>query len=139
ELSTSHCSSTNPHNTDGDAAFDEKEPESEGRKPEFEVNVSHAVVLRFKDFSDNSINKDNAAGTLVPVVGQISTNSTNTFSVAGSSNAVVSPTHGKSLYVDSSQLPDDLNMPELEDITYSDDKDDVGAEGDFTNLETSIT
>nr|GFA55501.1 putative ribonuclease H-like domain-containing protein [Tanacetum cinerariifolium] len=27
----------------------------------------------------------------------------------------------------------------LEDITYSDDEDDVGAEADFTNLETSIT
>nr|GEY54277.1 hypothetical protein [Tanacetum cinerariifolium] len=29
--------------------------------------------------------------------------------------------------------------PELEDITYSDDEEDVGAEADFTNLETSIT
>nr|GFD56205.1 hypothetical protein [Tanacetum cinerariifolium] len=42
---------------------------------------------------------DYAAGSLVPVVGQISTN---TFSAAGPSNVVVSPTHGKSLYVDSS-------------------------------------
>nr|GEY69297.1 hypothetical protein [Tanacetum cinerariifolium] len=65
--------------------------------------------------------------------------STNTFSAAGPSNAVVSPTKGKSSYVDSSQLPDNRNMPELEDITYSDDEDDVGAEADFTNLETSIT
>nr|GEU74559.1 hypothetical protein [Tanacetum cinerariifolium] len=30
-------------------------------------------------------------------------------------------------------------MPELEDITYSDEEDDVGAEADFNNLETSIT
>nr|GEW40840.1 putative ribonuclease H-like domain-containing protein [Tanacetum cinerariifolium]GEW90106.1 putative ribonuclease H-like domain-containing protein [Tanacetum cinerariifolium] len=30
-------------------------------------------------------------------------------------------------------------MPELEDITYSDDENDVGAEADFNNLETSIT
>nr|GEZ04643.1 hypothetical protein [Tanacetum cinerariifolium] len=28
---------------------------------------------------------------------------------------------------------------ELEDITYSNDEDDVGAEADFNNLETSIT
>nr|GFA43298.1 retrovirus-related Pol polyprotein from transposon TNT 1-94 [Tanacetum cinerariifolium] len=35
----------NQSNPRADAAFDEKEPESEGRKPEFEVNVSHAVVL----------------------------------------------------------------------------------------------
>nr|GFB70255.1 ribonuclease H-like domain-containing protein [Tanacetum cinerariifolium] len=30
-------------------------------------------------------------------------------------------------------------MPELEDITYSNDGDDVGAEADFNNLETFIT
>nr|GEY69375.1 putative ribonuclease H-like domain-containing protein [Tanacetum cinerariifolium] len=30
-------------------------------------------------------------------------------------------------------------MPELEDITYSDDEEDVGAEANFTNLETTIT
>nr|GEW43582.1 hypothetical protein [Tanacetum cinerariifolium] len=127
---------TNPQNTDGDAAFDEKEPEFEGRKPESEVNVSPS---KFEDLFDNNINKDNAAGTLVPTVGRISINSTNTFSVAGPSNTAVSPTHGKSSYMDSSQLSDELNMPELEDITYSDDEDDVGAEADFNNLETSIT
>nr|GFB47733.1 hypothetical protein [Tanacetum cinerariifolium] len=46
---------------------------------------------------------------------------------------------GKSSYMDTSQLPDDLNMPELEDITYSNDEEDVGKEADFTNLETTIT
>nr|GEV82713.1 hypothetical protein [Tanacetum cinerariifolium] len=128
--------STSPHNTDGDVAFDKKELEFEGRKPESEVNVSPS---KFEDFSDNSINKDNAAGTLVPAVGKLSSNSTNTFSAAGPLNAAASPTHGKSSYVDSFQLPDDLNLPELEDITYSDDEDDVGAKADFNNLETSIT
>nr|GEZ57405.1 hypothetical protein [Tanacetum cinerariifolium] len=85
------------------------------------------------------INKDNAAGTLVPAVGRISPNSTNTFSAAGPSNTAASPTHGKSSCIDTSQYPNDPNMPELEDITYSDDDDDVGAEADFNNLETSIT
>nr|GEV04339.1 putative ribonuclease H-like domain-containing protein [Tanacetum cinerariifolium] len=65
--------------------------------------------------------------------------STHTFSVAGPSNAVASPTHGKSSFIDASQLLDDHDMPELEDITYSDDEDDVGAEAGFNNLETSIT
>ncbi|GJX69290.1 putative ribonuclease H-like domain-containing protein, partial [Tanacetum coccineum] len=32
------------------------------------------------------------------------------------------------------ELPDDLNMPELEDIVYSDDDEDVGAEDDMNNL-----
>ncbi|GJS48739.1 ribonuclease H-like domain-containing protein, partial [Tanacetum coccineum] len=31
---------------------------------------------------------------------------------------------------------DDLNMPELEDIVYSDDDEDVGAEADMINLDT---
>nr|GFB90308.1 putative ribonuclease H-like domain-containing protein [Tanacetum cinerariifolium] len=63
----------------------------------------------------------------------------NTFSTAGPSNAATSPTYGKYSFIDASQLPDDSDMPELEDITYSDDEDDVGAEADFNNLETSIT
>nr|GEW59006.1 hypothetical protein [Tanacetum cinerariifolium] len=33
----------------------------------------------------------------------------------------------------------EVNAAELEDITYSNDEDDVGAEADFNNLETSIT
>nr|GEX85192.1 ribonuclease H-like domain-containing protein [Tanacetum cinerariifolium] len=52
--------STNPHNTDYDAAFRE-----------------------FEDFSNNNINEVNAADSLVLTVGKISTNSTNTFSAAG--------------------------------------------------------
>nr|GFD50308.1 hypothetical protein [Tanacetum cinerariifolium] len=97
------------------------------------------LSAEFEDFSDNSINEVNAAGTLVPTIGQISQNSTNTFSAAGPLNAAASPTHGKSSFIDASQLPDDPEMPELEDITYFDDEDDVGAADDFNNLETSIT
>nr|GEU48233.1 hypothetical protein [Tanacetum cinerariifolium] len=63
---------------------------------------------------------------------------TNTFSAAGPSNAAVNPTYGKSSFIDASQLLDNLDMPELEDITYSDDEDVVGAEADFNNLESSI-
>nr|GEU56697.1 putative ribonuclease H-like domain-containing protein [Tanacetum cinerariifolium] len=132
--------STNPQNTDGDVAFDRKEPGFDEKKPESEVIVSLSSSAQskkqddktkieakgkshvesftgyrnlsadFEDFSDNGINEVNAACTLVPTIGQISPNSTNTFSA-----------------------------DELEDITYSDDKDDVGAEDNFNNLETSIT
>nr|GEU50431.1 uncharacterized mitochondrial protein AtMg00810-like [Tanacetum cinerariifolium] len=104
-------------NTDRDATFDEKEPEFEGRKPESKVNVSPSS--KFEDFSDNSINEDNVAGTLVLGIGQISTTSTNSFSDVGPSNAVVSSIQGKYAYVDSSQLPDDPNKPEIE--IYVDD------------------
>nr|GEZ32463.1 hypothetical protein [Tanacetum cinerariifolium] len=156
-------------NTDGDATFDEKEPEFDEKKHESKVNVSPSTSAQskqhddktkreakgkspiesftefrnlneeFEDFSNNSINEVNVVGTLVPTVRQISANSTNTFSVAGPSNVVANPTHGKSSCIDASQLPDNPDMPELEDITYFDDEDDVGAEADFNNLESSIT
>nr|GEY11599.1 ribonuclease H-like domain-containing protein [Tanacetum cinerariifolium] len=113
-----------------------EKPELEGRKPESEVYVFPSSNAQTKKHDDKT--KREAKGK-IPVVGQILTNSTNTFIVAGPSNTVVSPTHGKSSYVNTSQYPDDPNMPELEDITYSDDEEDVGAEADFTNLETSIT
>nr|GEX29061.1 hypothetical protein [Tanacetum cinerariifolium] len=93
----------------------------------------------FEDFFDNSINEVNAANTPVPAIGQISTNSTNTFSAAGPSNTTVLLTLRESSYVDPFQYPDDLNMLALEDITYSDDDEDVGAEDDFSNFETTIT
>ncbi|GKD01473.1 putative ribonuclease H-like domain-containing protein [Tanacetum coccineum] len=35
----------------------------------------------------------------------------------------------------SNELPNDLNMPELEDIVYLDDDEDVGAEADMNNLD----
>nr|GEY12487.1 retrovirus-related Pol polyprotein from transposon TNT 1-94 [Tanacetum cinerariifolium] len=131
--------STNPQNNDRDAAFDGKEHDFDAKKPKSEISVSPSssaqlrkqddktkkeakgnghvksftgyrdLSAEFKDCSDNSINEINTAGTIVPTVGQNSLNSTNTFSVA-----------------------------ELEDITYSDDEDDVGSEADFNNLESSI-
>nr|GEW29488.1 hypothetical protein [Tanacetum cinerariifolium] len=81
--------STNPHYTDGDFAFDEKELEFEGNKPESEVNVSPSSSAQSKKHDDKT--KREAKGK------------------------------------------------KLEDITYSDDEDDVGTEAYFNNLETSIT
>nr|GEX22639.1 hypothetical protein [Tanacetum cinerariifolium] len=128
--------STKPHNINGDATFDKKEPKFEGRKPESEVNVSLSSSAQSKKHDDKT--KREAKGK-IHVVGQLSLNSTNTFSVAGPSNVAASPTHRKSSCIDTSQLPDDPNMLELEDITYSDDEDNVGAKADFNNLETPIT
>nr|GEU79751.1 retrovirus-related Pol polyprotein from transposon TNT 1-94 [Tanacetum cinerariifolium] len=121
--------SINHQNTNGDAAFDEKEPEFEGIKPESEVSVSLSSSAQSKKHDDKT--KREAKGKS-PV-------DTNTFSAVGPLNAAASPTHGKSSCIDTAQLYNDPNMLELEDITYSDDEDDVGAEADFNNLETSIT
>nr|GEU55516.1 hypothetical protein [Tanacetum cinerariifolium] len=156
-------------NNNEDAAVVEKKPEFEAKKPESEVIVSSSSIAQsrkqddmtkkeakgkshvesftgYRDLSaefencfDNSINEVNAASTIVHTVGQNSLNNTNTFSVAGLSNAAASLTYGNSSFIDASQLPDDPDMPELEDMTYFDDEDDVGAEADFNNLETSIT
>nr|GFD45302.1 hypothetical protein [Tanacetum cinerariifolium] len=103
--------STNPHNNDGDAAFDGKKPDIDVKKPESKVNVSpsssaqsrkqddktkkEAKGKKFEDCSDNSINKVNDAGAIVPTIGQNSLNITNTFSAVGPSNAATSPTYGK--------------------------------------------
>nr|GEU55034.1 putative ribonuclease H-like domain-containing protein [Tanacetum cinerariifolium] len=130
----------NQTNPSADDAFDGKEHDFDAKKPESEVNVSPSssaqsmkqddktkkeakgkspvdsftgykdLSAEFEDYSDNSINEVNAAGTLVPTIRQISLDITNTFITA-----------------------------ELEDITYSDDEDNVSVEADFNNLETSIT
>nr|GEZ97530.1 hypothetical protein [Tanacetum cinerariifolium] len=133
---TSHCGNqSNPS-----AGVQEQFDAEKAREDSVQQYVLFPVwSSEFKDFSDNSINEVNAADSLVPAIRQISTNNTNTFSAAGPTNTAVSPTHGKYSYVNTSQNPDDPNMQELEDITYSDDEEDVGAEADFTNLETYIT
>nr|GEX51931.1 hypothetical protein [Tanacetum cinerariifolium] len=46
------------------------------------------LSAEFEDFSDKSINEDNAVGSLVPAVGKNFTNSTNTFTTVGPSNSV---------------------------------------------------
>nr|GEY98619.1 hypothetical protein [Tanacetum cinerariifolium] len=98
-------------------------------KPESEVNVSPSSSAQSKKQDDKTKKEDKGKS---PV-------DTNTFSDAGPSNAAASPTHEKSSFIDASKLFNDPDMPELEDITYSDDEDDVRAEADFNNLETSIT
>nr|GEZ54477.1 hypothetical protein [Tanacetum cinerariifolium] len=111
---------------------DKTKREAKGKSPAEFLTGYRNLSAEFKHFSDNSINEDS------PTHGKLSSNSTNTFSAAGPSNDVASPTHGKSSCIDISQLLDDPNMPELEDITYSDDEDDVGADANFNNLETPI-
>nr|GEU84292.1 putative ribonuclease H-like domain-containing protein [Tanacetum cinerariifolium] len=132
--------STNPQNSDGDAAFNGNEHDFDAKKPESKVNISSSSSAQSRKQDDKT--KKEAKGKS-PVESftryrDLSAD-TNIFSAAGPSNAAASPTYGKSSFIDASQHPDDPDMPELEDITYSDDEDDVGAEVDFNNLETSIT
>nr|GEY23342.1 putative ribonuclease H-like domain-containing protein [Tanacetum cinerariifolium] len=89
---------------------DKTKKEAKGKSPIESFTGCRDLNAEFEDCSNNSINEVNATSTIVPTVGQNSLNSTNTFSAA-----------------------------ELEDITYFDDDNNVGAEVDFNNLETSIT
>nr|GEV82891.1 putative ribonuclease H-like domain-containing protein [Tanacetum cinerariifolium] len=132
--------STNPQNYDGDAAFDGKEHDFDAKKPESEVILSPSNSAQSRKQDDKTKKKAKGNSPVESFIGyrDLSTY-TNPFSVVGPSNTTASPTHGKSSFIDASQLPDDPDMPELEDITYSDDENDVGVETDFNNLETSIT
>nr|GEZ63506.1 putative ribonuclease H-like domain-containing protein [Tanacetum cinerariifolium] len=117
-------------NTDADAAFDVKENESE-------VHAFQVVVTSQRDMMKRIQEK-----LKEKTVGPNLTYSTNSFNATGPSDNAVSPNFEigrKSSFVDPSQYPDNPNMPTLEDIVYSDDKEDVGAKADFYNLETNIT
>nr|GEX96967.1 hypothetical protein [Tanacetum cinerariifolium] len=88
---------------------DKTTKEAKGKSPvELSTGVRN-LSKEFEDFSDNSTNEVNAASTPVPTVGQNTTNNTNTFSATA-----------------------------LKDITCLYDEEDVGAEADFSNLETNI-
>nr|GEW21808.1 hypothetical protein [Tanacetum cinerariifolium] len=126
---------TNPQNNVEDAAFNGKEHDFDVKKHESQVILSLSSSAQSKEKLDQT--KKEAKGN-IPTVRQNSLNSTNTFSAAGPSNNAVSPTYGKTFDIDTSQHPDDPDMPELEDIIYSDDEDVVCAEADFNNLESSI-
>nr|GEV50541.1 uncharacterized mitochondrial protein AtMg00810-like [Tanacetum cinerariifolium] len=128
-----YTSSKDLQNTDDADAFDVKDNETK-------VYVSPSSSDKPKKHDKKA--KREAKGKTVTVVGPNSTNSTNSFNAAGPFDNIVGPYFeigGKSLFVDPSQYPDDLDMPALEHIVYSDDKEDVGAEADFSNLEISIT
>nr|GEW85575.1 ribonuclease H-like domain-containing protein [Tanacetum cinerariifolium] len=84
-------------------------------------SLSEVKDLRaeFKEFSFNSSNRVTAVSAHINATGPNPINSSNSFNTASPSvNAV--------------------NMPELEDIVYSGDEKDVGAEADLSNLETNI-
>nr|GEY05196.1 hypothetical protein [Tanacetum cinerariifolium] len=127
--------SLKPQNKDGDAAFDGKEHEVDTKKPESTINVSPSSSAQSRKQDDKT--KKKAKGK-IPTAGKNPSNSTNPFSAAGPSNTTASLTHRKSSFKDASQFPDNPDMLEMEDITYS-DHENVGTEADFNNLETSIT
>nr|GEU88896.1 retrovirus-related Pol polyprotein from transposon TNT 1-94 [Tanacetum cinerariifolium] len=115
-----------------DDAFEVKENENNGVRD---------LRAKFEEFSFNNTNKVNAVSKPVTAARPNPTNSTTSFNTACYSVDAVSLNFRiakKSSFMDPFNYPDDLDMPELEDIVYSDDEEDVGAEVDLSNLETNI-
>nr|GFA88766.1 putative ribonuclease H-like domain-containing protein [Tanacetum cinerariifolium] len=123
-----------------------KEHDFDAKKIESEVNVSPSSSAQSRKQDDNTKKEAKGKSLVESFTGYRDLSAEFEYcsdkalmSAAGPSNAAASPTYGNSSFINASQFSNDPDMPELEDITYFDDEDDVGAEADFNNLETSIT
>ncbi|GJW73441.1 hypothetical protein Tco_0132811 [Tanacetum coccineum] len=81
---------------------------------------------------DDNINNTNNVNTASD-----GNNTNNVNAVSSTVNATGSEVNAVDLKI-SIELLNDPNMPELKDIVYSDDDEDVGAEADINNLDTHI-
>nr|GFB56599.1 hypothetical protein [Tanacetum cinerariifolium] len=97
---------------------DKTEKKDKGKSPVVTIIGFRDLNAKFKECNNNNSNGVNAASSSVSTAGQNLINSTNDFSAVGPSNAA---------------------MPNLEDLSYSNDADDVGAEADIYNLESIIS
>nr|GEX22304.1 putative ribonuclease H-like domain-containing protein [Tanacetum cinerariifolium] len=121
---------------------DKAKRDDKGKSPVDSPTGVQDLRAEFEEFSFNSTNRVNAVSALVNAPGPNLTNSTNSFNTASPSINAISLNFRiarKSSFVDPSKYPNDPNMPKLEDIVYSDDEEDVGAEVDLSNLETNIS
>nr|GEU54588.1 hypothetical protein [Tanacetum cinerariifolium] len=121
---------------------DKAKRDDRGKSPIDSPTGVKDLRAEFEEFSINSTNRVNVVSAPVTAAEPNPTNSTNSFNTASPSDTAVSPNFGidrKSSFMDPSKYPDDPDMPELEDIVYLDDEEDVGADDDLLNLETNIS
>nr|GFB64533.1 putative ribonuclease H-like domain-containing protein [Tanacetum cinerariifolium] len=97
---------------------DKTENKDKGKSPVVTIIGFRDLNVEFEEYNNNSSNEVNVVSSLVSTAWHNSINSTNNFSAAGPSNAA---------------------MPNLEDLSHSNDADDVGAEADINNLESIIS
>ncbi|GKF05131.1 hypothetical protein Tco_0035799, partial [Tanacetum coccineum] len=113
---------------------DAEDPGNKSRNPTEgkDSEVSSTEEPRINQKKDDNINSTNNIYTANDG------NSTNNVNIVSSTiNDAGSEVNAVDLKT-SIELPDYLNMPELKDIVYSDDDEDVGAEADINNLDTNI-
>ncbi|GKC45750.1 hypothetical protein Tco_1063472 [Tanacetum coccineum] len=110
------------------ASRDESGNPTEGKYSEVS-STEEPIINQEKDDNINSTNNINTAsdGNNTNNVNVVSS----TVNAAGSEVNAVDPKT-------SIELPNDPNMPELKDIVYSYDDEDIGAEADINNLDTHI-
>ncbi|GKD29619.1 retrovirus-related pol polyprotein from transposon TNT 1-94 [Tanacetum coccineum] len=77
--------------------------------------------MNYKPVIAGNRSNDNAGTKACDDAGNVNAASINEFNVVGTKTSI--------------ELPDDLNMPKLEDIVYSDNDKDVGAEANMNNLD----
>nr|GEY11699.1 ribonuclease H-like domain-containing protein [Tanacetum cinerariifolium] len=107
---------------------DKTENKDKGKSPVVTITGFRDLNAEFGECTNNSSNRVNAASSSVSTARYNFINNTNVFSAVGPSNVAASPTVANS-----------SDMPNLEDLTHSNDADDVGAEADINNLESIIS
>nr|GEZ37393.1 hypothetical protein [Tanacetum cinerariifolium] len=118
---------------------DKTENKDKGKSPVVSITGFRDLNEEFEECINNSSNGVNAAGSSVSAAGLNFTNSTYDFSAAGPSNTAASPPFENSALQNVSTSSHDADMPNLEDYPHSNDADDVGAEADINNLESTIS
>nr|GEW01758.1 ribonuclease H-like domain-containing protein [Tanacetum cinerariifolium] len=118
---------------------DKTENKDKGKSPVVTITGFKDLNVDFEECTINSSNGVNAASSLVSTAGHNFINNTNDFSAAGPSNVAASPTSANSSSQDASTSTHDSDMPNLEDLSHSDDAYDVGAEADINNLQSIIS
>nr|GEY12095.1 putative ribonuclease H-like domain-containing protein [Tanacetum cinerariifolium] len=135
---------------------DKTENKDKGKSPVVTITGFRDLNAKFEECTNNSSNGVNAASSSVSAAGQKCINNTNDFSTAGPFNTAASSSIsavGKNCINSANDFsavgpfntaasPTAANtsdMPNLEDLTHSNDTDNVGAEADINNMESIIS
>ncbi|GJV53132.1 ribonuclease H-like domain-containing protein [Tanacetum coccineum] len=108
---------------------EKKDAEDQGNEDSEVPSIEEPRINQEKDDNINSTNNINTASN-----GNSTSNINDVSSTVNVAVTEVNDVDPKT----SIELPNDLNMPELEDIVYSNDDEDVGAEADMNTLDARM-
>nr|GFA84674.1 ribonuclease H-like domain-containing protein [Tanacetum cinerariifolium] len=136
-----HVSANESDKTDNKKHNEKAKRDDKGKSHVDSLTRVRDLRVKLEEFSFNTSNRVNVVSAPVNAVRPNPTNNTNSFNTASPSINAVSLKFriaGKSSFVNPSKYSDDPDIPELEDIVYSYDEEDVSVEADLSNLETNI-